>query len=164
MGDRPDPAPKKGRPVEFALLGFVQTDKNIREFTFHRIGDSRKPRMEFSVCVDLTLLHKHKVPLQEVPLLCCLLLASRIEDEAITTLTFTEDDMRSRAAEREAEQAEAKLMKRKSPQSTLTVTTELAPPPPLFDLSNGKNNGIGLGNTLQHIPSVSGRVEANSAA
>jgi hypothetical protein len=113
------------------------------------------------VCVDLTLLHKHKIPLQEVPLLCCLLLASRIEDESIPTLTFSEDDMRARAAEREAEHAEAKWKRKSSP---LTVATELALPPPLFDLSNGKNNGIGLGNTLQHIPSVSGGWKVNSVA
>ena len=117
--------------------------------------------MEFRVCVDLALLHKHKIPLQEVPLLCCLLLASRIEDEPIPTLTFTEDDMRAWAAEREAKHAEAKLKRKSSP---LTAATELAPPPALFGLSSGKNNGIGLGNTLQHIQSVSGGVEVTSAA
>src|ERR1700694_2496502 len=92
------------RNVEFVLNYFSQ-DENIRTYIFQRIADDRKTRTEFSVAVDLTLLHKHGIPLQEVPLLCGLLLASDAQDKQFSTLTFTEGDMLVHAAHREREQA-----------------------------------------------------------
>ena len=67
-----------GRNVEFVFNCFSQ-DENIRTYIFQGIADDRKTRTEFSVEVDLTLLHKHGIPLQEVPPLCCRLLASDAE-------------------------------------------------------------------------------------
>src|SRR5260370_34101958 len=91
--------------MKFVLAGFRQNE-NIRHYTFQGIGDDRKTRTEFSVGVDLSLLHKHRIPLQEVPLLCCLLLASRVGSEELRSLMFSEGDMlahaQQRAKEREA--------------------------------------------------------------
>jgi hypothetical protein len=133
--------------VEFVLNCFSQ-DENIRTYIFQGIADDRKTRTEFSVEVDLTLLHKHGIPLQEVPLLCCLLLASDAQDEQFSSLTFTEGDMLVHAAHREREQAEAK-MKRKPPGSGVTVGTELSPGSLVSESVDRNKHTIGLGSSCQ---------------
>jgi hypothetical protein len=135
------------RSVEFVLNCFSQ-DENIRTYIFQGIANDRQTRTEFSVAVDLTLLHKHGIPLQEVPLLCCLLLASDAQDEQFSTLTFTERDMLLHAARREREQAEAK-MKRKPAASDATVGTELSAPSLVSESVDRNRHNIGLGSNSQ---------------
>jgi hypothetical protein len=98
------------------------------------------------VAVDLTLLHKHGIPLQEVPLLCCRPLDSDAQDEPFSSLTLTEGDMLLHAAHREREQAEAK-MKRKPPGSGVAIGTELSPPFLVSESVDQKKHYIGLGSS-----------------
>ena len=51
--------------MEFVLTGFRQ-DNNVRRYTFQGINDDRK-RSEFTVGVDLSLIRKHRIPMQELP-------------------------------------------------------------------------------------------------
>jgi len=91
--------------MKFVLAGFRQTE-NVRLYSFQGIGDDRRTRTEFSVGVDLSLLHKHGIPLQEAPLMCSLLLTSRAGNEQIRSFTFPEDDIRAHAEQRARERAE----------------------------------------------------------
>ena len=133
--------------MEFVLNCFSQ-DENIRTYIFQGIANDRKTRTEFSVAVDLRLLHKHGIPLQEVPLLCCLLLASGAQDDQFSSLTFTEGDMLVHAAHRERALAEAKL-KRKPPGSGVTVVTELSPASLVSESVDRNRHNIGLGSSCQ---------------
>ena len=56
----------RGDNMKFVLAGFHQNG-NVRRYSFQGIGDDRRTRIEFSVGVDLTLLYKHRIPLQEAP-------------------------------------------------------------------------------------------------
>ena len=58
--------------MEFVLTGFRQ-DANVRRFAFQRVAGDHS-RTEFTVSADMSLLVKHKIPLQELPLLCRALL------------------------------------------------------------------------------------------
>jgi len=136
--------------MKFVLAGFRQT-QNIRYYSFQGIGEDRRTRTEFSVGIDLTLLHKHGIPLQEAPLLCSLLLTSRGADEQLRSwmlsepsLMFSEDDMRAHAARRERELAETHDRRPKplSPTQPRTV-----PSSTMIDSRNGPS-GIGLGSRV----------------
>ena len=89
--------------MEFVLTGFRQ-DRSMRHYAFESVSAERK-REACSVCADLSLLHKHKIPLQEVPLLCRRLLEGA-EPGARQKLVFSEAEMLrytiSRAAKLEA--------------------------------------------------------------
>ena len=61
--------------MEFMLTGFRQ-DNNVRRYTFQGIDTDRK-RSEFTVGVDLSLVRKYRIPMQELPLLCRGVLQSR---------------------------------------------------------------------------------------
>jgi hypothetical protein len=135
------------RNVEFTLNRFSQ-DENIRTYRFQGIADDRKTRTEFSVAVDLRLLHKHGIPLQEAPLLCSLLLASHAQDEQFLSLTFTEGDMVDRALQRAREQAEAKI-KGKPPRSGVAVGAGLSLPSLVSEPVDRNKNNIGLGSSCQ---------------
>src|ERR1700737_356833 len=121
--------------MKFVLAGFSQKD-NIRHYSFQGIGDDRRTRTEFSVGVDLNLLHKHGIPLQEAPLLCCFLLGSQLGHEELR-LMFSEADMLARAEQRATELVEAQT-KRKP------TYTQASLSPVRADSGNGKFS-IGLG-------------------
>ena len=53
--------------MDFVLTGFRQ-DANVRHFAFQRVAGDHS-RTEFTVSADMSLLVKHKIPLQELPLL-----------------------------------------------------------------------------------------------
>ena len=97
--------------MEFVLTGFRQ-DKNIRRYAFQGIASDRK-RTEFIVGVDLSLIGKYHIPLQELPLLCCRFLTGHAEDGRNHTLTFGEEDMVG-YANRRAEAQDAAALKRKA--------------------------------------------------
>ncbi|MBI3679070.1 MAG: hypothetical protein HY235_01485 [Acidobacteria bacterium] len=96
--------------MEFVLTGFRQ-DNNIRRYAFQGIAADRK-RTEFTVGVDLSLVRKYQIPLQELPLLCCHLLTGHAEGGQTKTLTFTEEDMRGYASRRAAAQDAADLKRK----------------------------------------------------
>jgi len=127
--------------MKFVLAGFRQSE-NIRHYSFQGIGDDRRTRTEFSVGVDLSLLHKHGIPLQEVPLLCCLLLASRVGNDQLCSLMFSEGEMLAHAQQR-AREREATHSARKST-SLSAAGTQTSPSPMVIDSGNGRS-GIGLG-------------------
>jgi len=96
--------------MEFVLTGFRQ-DNNIRHYAFERIAADRT-RTGFTVGVDLALVRKYRIPLQELPLLCCQLLKGQAEAGEARTLTFSEQQMLGYVAHREAAQHEAELKRK----------------------------------------------------
>jgi len=137
--------------MKFVLAGFRQNE-NIRHYSFQGIGDDRRTRTEFSVGVDLTLLHKHGIPLQEAPLLCSRLLTSRGADEQLRSVMFSErslmfsdDDMLAYAAQRARERAETENDRKPKPPS-LTGNPRPASPMPIEP--RNRPSGIGLGSRV----------------
>jgi hypothetical protein len=77
--------------MEYTLTGFRQ-DGNIRMFVFQGVTPDRRKAI-FVVGADITLISKHAIPIQELPLLCRRLLEDRGEDADRTRLMFTEKHM-----------------------------------------------------------------------
>jgi len=77
--------------MEFTLVGFSQ-NSNIRRFAFKGVAADRTRRM-FVVGADLTLISKHSIPLQELPLLCRQLLEGRGDDLSDARLVFAAENM-----------------------------------------------------------------------
>ena len=128
--------------MKFVLAGFRQ-DENVRHYSFEGIGDDRRTRTEFSVGVDLSLLHKHGIPLQEAPLMCSLLLTSRADNEQIRSFTFPEDDIRAHAEQRARERAETQTDRKAKSFSPIRPSAALIPIDPRTAPS-----GIGLGSRV----------------
>jgi hypothetical protein len=86
-------------------MGYVMNsfhhESSIRKFLFDRI-DADYRRTSFTVCVDLGMIRKYKISLQELPLLCRYLLEGQSADGQIRVLTFTEADMQGHADRRTA--------------------------------------------------------------
>lgn len=123
-------------PVEFVLTGFSQ-ENNIRRYTFQALpAGNHKPagtiKKEWTVSADLSLMRKHKIPLQELPLLCKRLVEAQAGDAKPAdakhgdakhgeskhgetkddALMFTERDMLGYASNRSAAELAAELKKR----------------------------------------------------
>ena len=118
--------------MEFVLRGFKQ-DASIRRYSFQGIAGDRT-RTEFTICADLVLARKYKIPLQELPLLCRNVLEGQLDGGQDHALTFTEQDMVVYATRRAAEVLEAEQKKR----------AHHRPPPP---------SGVGKGWRTQPPPS-----------
>jgi hypothetical protein len=88
--------------MEYVLTGFKQSH-NIRLFAFDGLSGDRGSRTRFTVGVDITLIRKYDISLQELPLLCRHLLEQQATDTG-QTLTFTEADMVGHADRRAAAQ------------------------------------------------------------
>ncbi len=82
--------------MQFILTGFNQ-DITFRTFAFEGIAADRT-RSDFTVKVELALMRKYSIRVQELPLLCRLLLERGEESEPMHTLTFSEEDMRVHAS------------------------------------------------------------------
>ena len=137
--------------MKFVLTGFSQSE-NIRNYLFQGIGDDPRTRTDFNVGVDLTLVHKHGIPLQEVPLLCCFLLASHAGDDQCPSFMISEGDLRTRAEQRATERTESQTKPKSRPAPPLEPPASLPQAPPDFEY--GKL-GIGLGSRAAHHPSPS---------
>jgi hypothetical protein len=103
-------------PVEFVLTGFSQ-ENNIRRYTFQALpAGNSKPvatnKKEWTVSADLSLMRKHKIPLQELPLLCKRLVEAQADQAKEDTLMFTERDMLGYASNRTAAELAAEVKKR----------------------------------------------------
>ena len=73
----------------------------MRQFTFQAVAEDYSQR-KITVEADLTLVRKHKIPLQELPLLCRRLLEGNIESLKAHELVFTEQDMLAYTSSRAA--------------------------------------------------------------
>lgn len=104
---------KGGLKMRFIMTGFKQ-DMEFRVFAFERVSNDRVST-EFTVRADLSLVRKHDIKMQELPLLCRSFLERReAGDEAHSltfeahSLTFSEEEMlvyaRDRAVARLAAQ------------------------------------------------------------
>jgi hypothetical protein len=98
-----------GAKTQFILRGFSQT-RGIRIYTFEGIGDGR--RADYTVEVDLALIPRYGIRIQDLPLLCQELLQQRVEPDEISSVTLTEQDMRSLAERRATEREEAEQRKK----------------------------------------------------
>ena len=83
--------------MQFILTGFHQ-DVAFRTFAFEGIAADRKTRTEFTVRVELALMRKYSIRVQELPLLCRLLLERSDDSGQEHTLIFSEEDMRVHAS------------------------------------------------------------------
>jgi effector-binding domain-containing protein len=108
--------------VEFVLTGFSQ-ENNIRRYTFQALpaGNGKpvgapkpagNPKKEWTVSADLSLMRKHKIPLQELPLLCKRLVEAQADQAKEEALMFTERDMLGYASNRSAAELAAEVKKR----------------------------------------------------
>jgi len=84
--------------VRFTLTGFNQK-AGVRLYAFEGIADGI--RTSFTVGVDLALIPRFGIHIQELPLLCRELLERQAEGREERTLTFTEEEMRVHAHNRE---------------------------------------------------------------
>ncbi len=95
--------------ANFILKDFRQV-ADFRVFTFERIAADHS-RSLFTVGADMALARRHRIRLQELPLLCKALLDQQTDSGEVRMLVFTEGDMR-RVVNREAERAEAARQRR----------------------------------------------------
>jgi hypothetical protein len=86
--------------MEFSMTGFKQ-DRLVRRYTFKAPSANKTVRL-FAVEMDVTLLRKYGISLQEIPLLCCRLLEKAALPEDQHVLTFSEELMREHAENRAA--------------------------------------------------------------
>jgi hypothetical protein len=133
--------------MKFVLGGFRQNE-SIRYYSFQGIGEDRRTRTEFSVGVDLNLLQKHAIPLQEAPLLCSSLLTSRVGGELLSQLMYSEEDMVAHATERARERAEAQHDRK---QKHLSPNEPPKLPSPMATEPRTGPSGIGLGSRVTSL-------------
>jgi hypothetical protein len=97
--------------MEYVFTGFRQ-DRNFRRYAFQAVAADRT-RTDVSVSADVASILKHKIPLQELPLLCRRFLEGNVDGVTGNDLLFTEKDMLVYASDRAAA-AELAASKRKS--------------------------------------------------
>jgi hypothetical protein len=114
--------------MEYVLTGFKQ-DENIRLFAFDGI-DGVRTRARFTVGVDISLIRKYAISLQELPLLCRHLLEGQAAAGPDRKFTFTEADMVGFADRRAAAQqaAEERRAHRKPPSHRVGEAWRHSPP------------------------------------
>jgi hypothetical protein len=85
--------------MEFVLTG-VEQIKNIRFYAFAEVERDAR-RHGFTVSVDIDILRKYRIPLQELPLLCRVFLQEQREAGADQNFVYAEDEMIKYATRRE---------------------------------------------------------------
>lgn len=80
--------------MRFTMMGFDQ-DAGVRLYAFQ--GNADGARTGFTVGVDLALIPRYGIRIQELPLLCRGLLERQGESEEKRRFTFTEEQMRVHA-------------------------------------------------------------------
>ena len=98
--------------MQFILKGFNQ-DVAFRTFAFQGIAVDRT-RADFTVKVELALMRKYLIRVQELPLLCRQLLERGDESEQMHMLIFPEEDMRVHASA-QASRAKGSFKKKRPP-------------------------------------------------
>jgi hypothetical protein len=84
--------------MEYVLTG-VEQSENIRSYAFAEV-DRTLRRTGFTVAVDISLLRKYAIPLQELPLLCLHFLEARRAAGGDQSLVYGEDEMVQYASRR----------------------------------------------------------------
>ena len=84
--------------MEYVLTG-VEQSENIRSYGFAEI-DRTLRRAGFTVAVDISLLRKYAIPLQELPLLCLHFLETQRAAGAEQNLIYGETEMVQYASRR----------------------------------------------------------------
>lgn len=99
--------------MEYLLTG-VEQSNNIRSYAFVEV-DRDLRRTSFTVAVDISLLRRYTIPLQELPLLCRHFLEAQREAGSGQNLTYGEAEMVQYASRRaDADRAlEARRAQRK---------------------------------------------------
>jgi hypothetical protein len=77
--------------MEYLLTGVKQSE-NIRSYAFAEV-DRDLRQMSFTVAVDISLLRKYAIPLQELPLLCRHFLEEQRKAGSNQNLIFGEAEM-----------------------------------------------------------------------
>jgi len=95
--------------VNFVFTGFHQND-SVRQYVFQSVT---RPNEKFTVGADLNLVRKHKIPLQELPLLCRRLLEAKDEPQESPGLVFTEQEMLGYVEKRARVAHDAELKRRR---------------------------------------------------
>lgn len=95
--------------MHFVLTGFTP-DNGFRVFNFEGILEDRS-RVRFTVRADLGLAQRYGILIQDLPLLCRVLLEQRDESDSARALIFSEEKMRTDANDRAAERETAKMKK-----------------------------------------------------
>ena len=97
-----------GAKPQFLLTGFTQV-AGIRIYAFEGRVDAR--RIDYTVEVDLALIPRYGIRIQDLPLLCRDLLQGT-EPEEISAVVFSEQRMRSHAEKLAAAREEAEHRKK----------------------------------------------------
>ena len=85
---------KEGGKPQFLLTGFTQA-AGIRTYAFEGRVDASL--IGYTVKVDLALIPRYGIRIQDLPLLCRELLQQRVQPDEIRAIVFTEQGMRSHA-------------------------------------------------------------------
>lgn len=96
--------------MQYLLMAFRQHD-NVREYSFKGTGPDMTP-VDFIVDVDLALVRRHRIPMQDMPLLCRRLLEEKSVSEPELRITFPEERMQDLARRAEAEKASQESRRR----------------------------------------------------
>ena len=96
---------------QFLLTGFTQA-AGIRIYAFEGRIDAR--RIDYTVEVDLALIPGYGIRIQDLPLLCRELLQQRAQPDEISSVVFTEQQMRSHAEKLAVARDEAEHRKKQS--------------------------------------------------
>ena len=98
-----------GTKPRFLLTGFTQA-AGIRIYAFEGRVDAK--RIDYTVEVDLALIHGYGIQIQDLPLLCREILQQRVEPDEISAIVFTEQRMRSHAEKLAIAREEAQSRKK----------------------------------------------------
>lgn len=109
-----------GARCQFLLTGFTQA-AGIRIYAFEGRVEAR--RIDYTVEVDLALIPRYGIRIQDLPLLCRELLQQRIQPDEIGAVVFTEQRMRSHA-DKLATAREESEHKKKQPRHLARVDAE----------------------------------------
>ena len=107
--------------MEFVLVG-SSDERSIRRFAFQGIAADRT-REQFTVAVDLAMLRKYQIAIQELPLLCRRLLERESVVNPSHAFEFSEQLMRDHQDQCLAAKREADLKKRAPKRPAPSVAT-----------------------------------------
>ena len=106
----------------YRLTGFTN-DLGFRVFLFEDIPKDLGRGRNYLVRADLALSRKYRIPLQELPLLCCEILQQRTaNDDTQHTFTCTEDDMSTYARDAAGRRTQAGAHTQANDREAGTVT------------------------------------------
>ncbi|HYM11852.1 MAG TPA: hypothetical protein VEU62_14040 [Bryobacterales bacterium] len=98
--------------MKFLYMGFSHETTGVRLYSFEGVA-SQGIRKDFLVTADIALLTKHRVRIQDGPMMCLQLLESSAETEPqLEFLVLTEADMLNHVRAKAAEKATKKRAKR----------------------------------------------------